>query len=171
MNGFPLTPEPYAYRYSDRIDMPTIPNTDFLFLPALTNKVYLPLIGHNLGYVAPTITPALPDTGQVTDYTATFGEDADYAINPPAYTVNGDGTVTDQVTEFIWQPGDGGEMTYANALTYCQGLTLGGYTDWSLPPADQLFNILNHDRNPGAEHDRVYQHGRRILVVESGASE
>ena len=33
LNGFPLIPEPYAYRYSDRIAMPTIANTDFLFLP------------------------------------------------------------------------------------------------------------------------------------------
>jgi len=148
LNGFPLTPEPHAYLYSDQINMPTITDTDFLFLPALTNKVYLPVIGYNIGYVAPPITPTLPDTGQVTDYTATFGEDADYSINPPAYTVNGDGTVTDQVTGFRWQQSDGGEMTYANAITYCQDLTLGGYTDWQLPPADQLFSILNHDRNP-----------------------
>ena len=34
----------------------------------------------------------------MTSYTSTFGEDADYTINPPAYTVNGNGTVTDQVT-------------------------------------------------------------------------
>ena len=48
LNGFPLTPEPYAYLYSDQIAMPTITNTDFLFLPAMTHKVYLPLIrvGH-----------------------------------------------------------------------------------------------------------------------------
>ncbi len=151
LNGFPLTPEPKAYLYSDQIDMPAIANTDFLFLPALTNKLYLPLIGLTVDTsITPTITltPTLPDTGQVTDYTATFGEDADYAINPPAYTVNADGTVTDQVTGFMWQPSDGGEMTYANALTYCQTLALGGHTDWSLPPADQLFNILNLDRNP-----------------------
>ncbi|MBP7688696.1 MAG: DUF1566 domain-containing protein [Thermoflexales bacterium] len=148
LGEFPLIPEPYAYRYSDRIDMPTITNTNFLFLPALTEKVYLPLVGLGIGDVITTTSPTLPDTGQVSDYTAIFGEDADYSINPPAYTVNGNGTVTDQVTGFMWQQSDGGEMTYANALTYCQSLTLGGYTDWSLPPADQLFNILNHDRNP-----------------------
>ena len=96
LNGFPLTPEPNAYLYSDQIAMPTIPNTDFLFLPALTHKVYLPLVGVNIGAVitpTPSLTPTLPDTGQVTDYTATFGEDADYSINPPTYTVNGNGTV------------------------------------------------------------------------------
>jgi hypothetical protein len=45
LNGFPLTPEPNAYLYSDQIAMPTIPNTDFLFLPAMTRRLYLPLVG------------------------------------------------------------------------------------------------------------------------------
>jgi hypothetical protein len=44
LGNFDLIPEPYAYRYSDRIPMPTITNTDFLFLPGWQVKVYLPLI-------------------------------------------------------------------------------------------------------------------------------
>jgi hypothetical protein len=28
----------------------------------------------------------VPDTGQTTSYTSTFGEDADYTINSPSYT-------------------------------------------------------------------------------------
>ena len=48
----------------------------------------------------------------------------------------------------MWQQGDGGEMTYANAITYCQNLELGGYTDWQLPDPYQLYGILNHDHNP-----------------------
>ncbi len=154
LNGFPLTPEPYAYLYSDQIAMPTITNTDFLFLTALTHKVYLPLVGLNIvTSITPTttLTPTLPDTGQITDYTSTFGEDPDYTINPPAYTVNGNGTVTDQVIGFMWQQGDGGEMTYANALTYCQNLNLAGYTDWQLPQNGQLYGILNHDRLPALD--------------------
>jgi hypothetical protein len=149
LNGFPLTPEPYAYLYSDRVSMPTITNTDFLFLPALTRKVYLPLMGMGAGgSVTSTLEPKLPDTGQVTSYTSTFGEDADYTINPPAYTVNGNGTVTDQVTGLMWQRGDGGEMTYANAITYCATVALGGYADWQLPDPYQLYGLLNHDHNP-----------------------
>jgi hypothetical protein len=145
LGDFPLIPEPYAYRYSDRIDMPTIPDTDFLFLPALPHKIYLPLVGLNLSRLSPA---TLPDTGQVSDYTSTFGEDADYAINPPAYTVSGNGTVIDQVTGLMWQRSDGGEMTYANAITYCQTLDLAGYADWALPQSAELFGILDHDRNP-----------------------
>jgi hypothetical protein len=84
----------------------------------------------------------------VTDYTPTFGEDSDYTINPPAYTDNGNGTVTDQVTGLVWQQTDGGEMTWSNAVTYCQNLELAGYADWRLPSGHELFSIFDHDHNP-----------------------
>lgn len=91
----------------------------------------------------------LPDTGQSTSYTTTFGEDADYNINTPFYILNGNGTVTDTVTSLMWQQTDGGEMTIENAQLHCDTLTLGGYTDWRLPNCHELFSILNHDRvNP-----------------------
>jgi hypothetical protein len=32
------------------------------------------------------VVPKIPDTGQTTSYTDTFGEDSDYTINPPSYT-------------------------------------------------------------------------------------
>lgn len=85
----------------------------------------------------------LPDTGQKTSYTNTFGEDNDYTINPPSFTL-GKGIVTDNVTTLMWQQADGGEMTYENALKYCDTLTLGGFTDWRLPTAQEAYTILNH---------------------------
>jgi hypothetical protein len=94
----------------------------------------------------------LPDTGQNTSYTTTFGEDADFTINPPGYSVNGNGTVTDSVTGLMWQQTDGGEMTIENAGVYCDTLALAGYTDWRLPDCHELFSILNHDRvNPAID--------------------
>lgn len=97
----------------------------------------------------------LPDTGQNTSYSITFGEDADYNINTPFYILNGNGTVTDTVTTLMWQQTDGGEMTIENAQVYCDTLTLGGYTDWRLPNCHELFSILNHDRvNPAI--DTIY---------------
>jgi hypothetical protein len=90
----------------------------------------------------------LPDTGQVKDYTAVFGEDADYNINSPAYRDNGDGTVTDQVTGLVWQKLDGGEMIFENAAGYCQKLNLAGQSDWRLPSTQELFSIEDSDRNP-----------------------
>ena len=44
LGDFPLTPEPYAYRYADQITMPTIMNTDFLFLSGSQVKVFLPFV-------------------------------------------------------------------------------------------------------------------------------
>ena len=94
----------------------------------------------------------LPDTGQTTSYTTLFGEDHDYLINMPVFTLNGDGTVTDTVTGLMWQQADGGEMTYENALVYCDTLTLGGYTDWKLPSDQEAYSILNHQRtNPAID--------------------
>jgi formylglycine-generating enzyme required for sulfatase activity len=90
---------------------------------------------------------ALPDTGQVKDYAAIFGEDSDYTINLPAFTDPGNGTIVDEVTGLVWQKTDGGEMTWANAVTICAGLDLGGSSDWRLPNSHELFSILNHDHN------------------------
>ena len=64
----------------------------------------------------------LPDTGQTSSYTSTFGEDNDYSINVPFYTNNSNGTITDNVTGLMWQQVDGGEMTIENATTYCDNL-------------------------------------------------
>jgi Protein of unknown function (DUF1566) len=89
----------------------------------------------------------LPDTGQTGDYTTTFGEDVDYTINPPSFTNNGNGTITDNVTGLMWQQTDGGEMTVEGAATYVAALRLNGYSDWRLPTAHEGFSILNHQRN------------------------
>jgi len=125
----------------------------------------------------------LPDTGQSGDYTATFGEDSDYSINAPSYTVNGDGTVTDNTTGLIWQQSDSGELTFEMALLYCDTLTLANQTDWRLPSSHELFGIPNHDRlNPAldtsyftksaAEYwwssDRRVGDTTRIWVVNAG---
>ncbi len=91
----------------------------------------------------------LPDTGQISSYTSTFGEDNDYVINTPSYLDNSDGTITDMVTGLIWQQTDGGEMTIENAITYCNALSLGGQTDWRLPSPMESFSILNQQNvNP-----------------------
>ena len=90
---------------------------------------------------------ALPDTGQTTSYTTTFGEDNDYTINPPSFTNNSNGTITDNVTGLMWQQADGGEMTIENAIIYCDNLVLGGFSDWRLPTKQESMSILNLDKN------------------------
>ena len=91
----------------------------------------------------------LPDTDQLRSYTSTTGEDADFIINQPSFTDNGNGTVTDNVTGLMWQKTDGGEMTIESAVSYCESLSLGGFSDWRLPGIHELFCLNSYDKvNP-----------------------
>ena len=98
----------------------------------------------------------LPDTSQIADTTATFGEDADYSINPQSFTDNNNGTVTDNVTGLMWQKTDNGESTWETALINASTLTLGGYKDWRLPTPSELFSIFNHNNGNPAALDTTY---------------
>ncbi len=56
---------------------------------------------------------------------------------------NGDGTVTDNNTGLMWQQDEAGSMDWEGALTYCEGLSLAGYTDWRLPNIKELESITD----------------------------
>jgi hypothetical protein len=94
----------------------------------------------------------IPDSGEKNSYATTFGDDADYSINPIHLKDNGDGTITDSITGLMWQKKDGGEMTIESAANYCDTLTLAGYTNWRLPNAHESFSILNlQNTNPAID--------------------
>lgn len=122
---------PGGFLYSAPIAMPEIANTDFLF----TQGVFQPL----------------PDTGQNSSHTDTFGEDCDYQVNMPDLTDLTDGIIKDNITGLYWQKNDGGEMTWENARAYAANLNLGGYSDWRLPTAEELYGILNHGLFPAID--------------------
>lgn len=126
-----------------------------LFITART-AVYTIALAMPNGSVTNLHASRLPDTGQTQKYTNTFGEDADYSINPPSFTDNGDGTVTDNVTELVWQQVDGGEMTWENALAYAKKLNLAGHADWRLPTSQELFSIVDHSALNPALDTRVF---------------
>jgi hypothetical protein len=110
-----------------------------------------------------TLTYPVVDTGQVAFYDAEseiaepakgeafYGQDAAHDGNQPSYTDNGDGTVTDDVAGLVWQQsadidGDGDidaadKLSYAAALDYCEGLSLGDRDDWQLPTIKQLYSL------------------------------
>ena len=101
---------------------------------------------------------AVPDTGQTTSYTATFGEDHDYqpAATQMSYTVNADNTVTDNITGLMWRrcsqgtddnatcTGTAATYTWENALGACEGETTD-YADWRLPNVKELFSIVKFE--------------------------
>ncbi len=112
-------------------------------------------------------TPAYPivDTGQNRCYDDNgtinapapgqpfYGQDAQYIGRPPAYTDNGDGTVTDTVTGLMWQKtpdtdGDGDvdeadKLTWDDAVARASSVTLGEHHDWRLPTIKELYSLID----------------------------
>jgi len=108
-----------------------------------------------------TITYRIIDTNQQNCYNTSgsqvscsgTGQDGSYSGTQPSYTDNGDGTVTDNNTNLIWQQspdtnGDGvvdadDKFTQSNAVSYCESLTLGGKSDWRLPDIKTLYSLMD----------------------------
>jgi|GEM_PF-1972687 len=70
-----------------------------------------------------------------------------------SYTVNEDGTATDNVTGLRWlQDGSDSEYTFATAQSYCSALTLDG-GGWRIPNVYEYYTILNFSQdNPAMDH-------------------
>ena len=70
--------------------------------------------------------------------------------NPQSYTDDGDGTVTDKITGLMWQQAAPATMySWADALTYCPTLTLGGHGDWRLPTVIELSSLVDRSTSTG----------------------
>ena len=76
--------------------------------------------------------PYCPEEGE--DF---YGQDATYSINMPVVVDNNDGTIKDNLVGLTWeQKSETNEtqlFTYAEAVSYCEGLVLGGKEDWRIP--------------------------------------
>ncbi len=71
------------------------------------------------------------------------------APTPESYTINADGTVTDDITGLMWQQAvPTTTYTWANGIAYCPTLTLGGHNDWRLPSRIDLISIVDYG-SPG----------------------
>ncbi|MGD1823672.1 MAG: DUF1566 domain-containing protein [Pleomorphochaeta sp.] len=109
----------------------------------------------NTSYTTPTISFVVTDTMQTSFYDNEgtiidapekgelyYGQDAQYEGVVPSYTDNGDGTVTDNNTGFMWQQTPPtNKMTYDEAVEYVEDLEIGGYADWRLPTIKESFSI------------------------------
>lgn len=88
-----------------------------------------------------------PTSGNENFYRCVYGDE--YGIND--FTVNGDGTVTDQSSGLIWQQQDDGiGRDWQDAMSYCEGLELAGHTDWRLPDIKELQSIVDYTRHDPA---------------------
>jgi hypothetical protein len=109
----------------------------------------------------------VPDTGQTQSYTATFGEDSDYNINPQSYTkLDAAGNalldsapawamVKDNVTKLIWEVKTDDGSIHDKDTTYkwdkaqsvfiaaLNAENFGGFSDWRLPSRKELAFIVN----------------------------
>ncbi|WP_372797383.1 DUF1566 domain-containing protein [Pontiella sp.] len=88
------------------------------------------------------ITYPIVDTGQTTAIGNYYGQDAHYLANAPAYTDNGDGTVTDNVTGLMWIKDPGEKMTWEQAMQQASKCRTGGYDDWRLPSIKELYSLI-----------------------------
>ena len=106
--------------------------------------------------VYPVFDSGVPATGQTNSYAT--GDDGDLrpgvAWPSPRFTV-GTGTstncVTDNLTGLMWVKNpDATTRNWSTALTYCNGLDgsagRGGYTDWRLPNAKELYSLIDLGR-------------------------
>ena len=95
-------------------------------------------------------------TGQITTYgedgevleglqpgDSLFGQDANYLKGETmAYTKNNDGTISDKNTGLMWEEIPTSEgFDWQGAKDYAENLELGGYNDWRLPTAKELYSI------------------------------
>ena len=89
--------------------------------------------GHFMGY---------PRTGYKT--TRCVRADNNGAYFHPDYVDNGDGTVTDKVTDLIWkQATDGKLRDWEGSIQHCEDLVFAGHDDWKLPSNKELSSTVD----------------------------
>ncbi|WP_437819224.1 DUF1566 domain-containing protein [Sorangium sp. So ce1078] len=72
--------------------------------------------------------------------------------NPASYTEVGDGVVRDNVTCLEWQQSPPAEAyTWDQAISYCDNLTLGGFSDWRLPTRIEMTSIVDFTQSPAID--------------------
>ena len=62
---------------------------------------------------------------------------------------NNDGTITDNATGLMWMQNDNATpILWEKALSYAEGYSFAGYSDWRLPDVKELQSIIDYSRSP-----------------------
>ena len=93
-----------------------------------------------------------PCPGPGEDY---YGQDGNLIHNGMSFTDNADGTLTDNVTDLLWQQAASATaQTWSQAVSSCDALNaaaLGGHTSgWRLPDLVELHSIMDLSQTTGA---------------------
>ncbi|MBI5593901.1 MAG: DUF1566 domain-containing protein [Deltaproteobacteria bacterium] len=123
------------------IDITYFPNTQASYYWSATTYAYYPEIAWHESFYNGNIDDSgyKINTGYVR---AVRGEQSQ-----SVYVNNGNGTVTDTSTGLMWQQNTSdNKMTWEQALSYCENLSLAGYTDWRLPSKKELQNLVDYNR-------------------------
>ncbi|MBI9049600.1 MAG: DUF1566 domain-containing protein [Anaerolineaceae bacterium] len=73
-----------------------------------------------------------------------YGQDAQFTGNAFSFTDNGNGTITDYVTNLTWQQTpDSGNYSWDEAQAYCESLEIADNENWRMPSLKELFSISN----------------------------
>ncbi|MCL1127679.1 Lcl C-terminal domain-containing protein [Shewanella surugensis] len=120
----------------------------------------------------------LVDTGQVTNFNnynampapqkgnAFYGQDAQHQKNPPSYTNNQDGTITDNVTSLVWQQSFE-VMSYQQAVEKLKNFNLANKTDWRLPNIKEAYSLMLFSGKDISAKDmsRLVKNGKPFIDV------
>jgi hypothetical protein len=96
--------------------------------------------GHMMGY---------PRTGYKTTRCVRADNNGSFFL--PELVDNGDGTVTDLITNLMWlQVTDGTKRGWEPSITYCEDLKFAGHSDWKLPHNKELSSLVDLRRQKPA---------------------
>ena len=112
--------------------------------------------GKSNGLPNVNISGGIHQTGQSHSYDANgtrmiqgeIHDDGYYRSGTPPRYKRHDNTVTDALSHLIWEDTphvNTVSMKQAEAYDYCDGLSLGGYTDWRLPTLNELESLMLFD--------------------------
>lgn len=132
------------------------------------------------------INAFVPKTGKNISYR--YGDDGHYkmgvSLPSPRYIVNGDGTVTDNMTGLMWTsfsrmplnypnpdyPTSDGRLSWNDAIDYCNDLVWAGYDDWRLPNIRELESLCIYNESTALPSGHPFSGGLGLFYWTSNTN-